>query len=136
MITGMVFGRGLPGVIFCVQVMDGEGDMNDEVEDDEEYMPSGVNFDDEEDDEEEEDAQMKDMDEGLQIQYEEFADEFAKISLEIAKAAELQAAEGRRTVLVRYPMCAGAALLVTGHGGVRRAMLRGAIVLRAGAGWC
>lgn len=59
-----------------------------------------ADLDDEEDDEEEEDAQMKDMDEGLQIQYEEFADEFAKISLEIAKAAELQAAEGRRTVLV------------------------------------
>ena len=48
MLTNLVFGRGLPRVIFRVQVMDGEGDMNDEVEDDEEYMPSGVNFDDEE----------------------------------------------------------------------------------------
>eukprot|EP00035_Acanthoeca_spectabilis_P039444 m.62211 g.62211 ORF g.62211 m.62211 type:complete len:311 (-) comp9604_c0_seq2:1145-2077(-) len=45
---------------------------------------------DEDDDDDEEDEMLKDMDKAMRINYDEFADEFAKISLEISAIAEEQ----------------------------------------------
>ena len=57
-----------------------------------------------EDDEDEVDSDMaKDMDKAYRINYEEFADEFAKISLEISAAAEQQ--KERRVLVCRTVMC-------------------------------
>lgn len=56
-------------------------------------------LDEDEDDEEDEEAMLADMDAAMQINYDEFADEFAKISLEMSKTAGENAANPRAMLL-------------------------------------
>lgn len=56
-------------------------------------------LDEDEDDEEDEEAMLADMDAAMQINYDEFADEFAKISLEMSKTAAANAANPRAMLL-------------------------------------
>ena len=56
-------------------------------------------LDEDDDDEEDEEAMLADMDAAMQINYDEFADEFAKISLEMSKTAAANAANPRQMLL-------------------------------------
>ena len=56
-------------------------------------------LDEDEDDEDDDEAMLADMDAAMQINYDEFADEFAKISLEMSKTAAEDAANPRAMLL-------------------------------------